>query len=43
MNVKMLKTILNLIKNEKTKNRKNDINILDNLISNFIIKKKWWI
>lgn len=38
MDVKVLKSILNLIKKEKTKNRKIDINILDNLISKFIIK-----
>lgn len=44
MDVKVLKSILNLIKKEKTKNRKIDINILDNLISKFIIKEeKWWI
>lgn len=36
----MLKSILNLIKKEKTKNRKIDINILDNLISKFIIKEE---
>ena len=29
-----------LIKKEKTKNRKIDINILDNLISKFIIKEE---
>ena len=40
MDVKVLKTILNLIKKEKTKNRKIDINILDNLISKFIIKEE---
>ena len=44
MDVKVLKSILNLIKKEKTKNRKIDINILDNLISKFIIKEeKVWI
>ena len=40
MDVKVLKSILNLIKKEKTKNRKIDINILDNLISKFIIKEE---
>lgn len=40
MDVKLLKSILNLIKKEKTKNRKIDINILDNLISKFIIKEE---
>lgn len=40
MGVKVLKSILNLIKKEKTKNRKIDINILDNLISKFIIKEE---
>ena len=39
MDVKVLKTILKLIKKEKTKNRKIDINILDNLINNFIIEE----
>ena len=39
MDVKVLKTILKLIKKEKTKNRKIDINILDTLISNFIIEE----
>lgn len=38
IDVKVLKTILDLIKKEKTKNRKIDMNIFDNLISNFIIK-----
>ena len=40
MDVKVLKSILNLIKKEKTKNRKIDINILDNLISKIIIKEE---
>ena len=40
MDVKVLKSILNLIKKEKKKNRKIDINILDNLISKFIIKEE---
>lgn len=40
MDVKVIKSILNLIKKEKTKNRKIDINILDNLISKFIIKEE---
>lgn len=40
MDVKVLKSILNLIKKEKTKNRKIYINILDNLISKFIIKEE---
>lgn len=40
MDVKVLKSILNLIKKEKTKNRKIDINILDNLISKFMIKEE---
>lgn len=40
MDIKVLKSILNLIKKEKTKNRKIDINILDNLISKFIIKEE---
>ena len=40
MDVKVLKSILNLIKKEKSKNRKIDINILDNLISKFIIKEE---
>lgn len=40
MDVKVLKSILNLIKKEKTKNRKININILDNLISKFIIKEE---
>jgi hypothetical protein len=40
MDVKVLKSILNLIKKEKTKNRKIDINILDNLISKFIVKEE---
>lgn len=40
MDVKVLKSILNLIKKEKTKNRKIDINILNNLISKFIIKEE---
>ena len=40
MDVKVLKSILNLTKKEKTKNRKIDINILDNLISKFIIKEE---
>lgn len=40
MDVKVLKSILNLIKKEKTKNRKIDINILDNSISKFIIKEE---
>lgn len=40
MDVKVLKSILNLIKKEKTKNRKIDINILDNLIIKFIIKEE---
>lgn len=40
MDVKVLKSILNLIKKEKTKNRKIDINILDNLISKFLIKEE---
>ena len=40
MDFKVLKSILNLIKKEKTKNRKIDINILDNLISKFIIKEE---
>lgn len=40
MDVKVLKSILNLIKKEKTKNKKIDINILDNLISKFIIKEE---
>ena len=40
MDVKVLKSTLNLIKKEKTKNRKIDINILDNLISKFIIKEE---
>ena len=40
MDVKVLKSILNLIKKEKTENRKIDINILDNLISKFIIKEE---
>lgn len=40
MDVKVLKSILNLIKKEKTKNRKIDITILDNLISKFIIKEE---
>ena len=39
MDVKVLKTILKLIKKEKTKNRKIDINILDKLINNYIIKE----
>jgi hypothetical protein len=35
--VNILKTILNLIKQEKTKHRNVDINIIDELIENFII------
>ena len=37
-NVNVLKTILKLIKQEKTKNRNVDINIIDELIKDFIIK-----
>ena len=36
----MLKTILNLIKQEKTKRRNVDINIIDELIKNFVIKNE---
>ena len=36
--VNVLKTILNLIKQEKTKHRKVDINIIDKLIKEFIIE-----
>ena len=36
--VNLLKTILNLIKQEKTKRRNVDINIIDELIKDFIIK-----
>ena len=36
--VNVLKTILNLIKTEKTKRRNVDINIIDELIKEFIFK-----
>ena len=38
--VNVLKTILNLIKQEKTKRRNVDINIIDELIKNFVIKNE---
>lgn len=38
--VNVLKTILNLIKQEKTKRRNLDINIIDKLIEKFIIKNE---
>ena len=38
--VNVLKTILNLIKQEKTKSRNLDINIIDKLIEKFIIKNE---
>ncbi len=38
--VNVLKTILNLIKQEKTKHRNVDINFIDELIKNFIIDMK---